>query len=137
VDARGQIVEQRLEALDALAIHVTEPLAFETADEALQAVYALLGWLQRQDVASQLHAGSSNREAVAALQRVLEELGAAKLAADGRYGPATRHAVRSFAERHGLRTGGRSVTPELAALLQRALHERYGAALRAGNPPRA
>lgn len=79
--------------------------------------------LERGNIGSKLFKGSSEKELVTDLQRVLFELGFRRelkwdsYNADGDYGKATATAVASFARKNGIQTNGEKVDDALARIM--------------------
>lgn len=79
--------------------------------------------LNKGDISTSLHQGSTAKEVITDLQRVLFELGFKKelkwssYRADGDYGKATAAAVSAFAKKNNSSTDGKSVSNTLAKLI--------------------
>ncbi|CAN5633682.1 hypothetical protein BH10BAC3_BH10BAC3_12680 [soil metagenome] len=79
--------------------------------------------LNAGDISNSLFRGSTNKELVTDLQRVLFELGFKRelkfdnFEADGDYGPATVNAVAAFALKNNLNSDGTSVTNSLVKMM--------------------
>ncbi len=79
--------------------------------------------LKNGDISTSLYQGSTNKELITDLQRILFELGFSKelkwdkYQADGDYGKATSSAVASFADKNKYTSNGTKVTKRMAKLI--------------------